>query len=68
VKTAHCPAFWIGHREGLSHAEGGRVEKSGLIVAHMALTPAQRRQRREDNKAMKLSRQMHRRRKPHGRN
>lgn len=41
---------------------------SGLIVVRYEMTDEQRKQRRADNKLAKKSRQMHRKRKRHGRN
>lgn len=43
------------------------VNESGLIVIREDLTPEQKHERREDNKAARLSREIHRKRKPHGR-
>lgn len=43
------------------------VSESGLIIVRDDLTPEQKKERREDNKAMKRSREIHRRRKKHGR-
>lgn len=45
-----------------------REERGGLIVIHESMTPEMSKQRREDNKFLKRSRQLHRKRKKHGRN
>lgn len=40
---------------------------NGLIVVRYAMTKEQKRERRQDNKIAKKSRQLHRKRKKHGR-
>jgi hypothetical protein len=40
---------------------------NGLVVVRYEMTPEQKKQRRQDNKTAKKSRQLHRKRKKHGR-